>query len=67
VFKYDLSLAPGEMYALVEETRRRLAHFPDSKVLVLVNLLCTRGLQLTVAKASTLCAMYVHVPPRRAA
>ena len=41
VFKYDLSLAPGEMYALVEETRRRLADFPDSKVLP--KLLCTGG------------------------
>jgi hypothetical protein len=44
VFKYDLSLAPGEMYALVEETRRRLAKFPDSKVHV--HLLCTRELVL---------------------
>lgn len=32
VFKYDLSLAPGEMYELVEETRRRLRDFPNSTV-----------------------------------
>ena len=48
VFKYDLSLAPGEMYALVDETRRRLADFPDSKVLV--TLLCIKELLSVVDK-----------------
>lgn len=32
VFKYDLSLKPGEMYGLVEETRQRLVDFPSCTV-----------------------------------
>lgn len=55
VFKYDLSLAPGEMYALVKEARCRLADYPDSKV---PSNAAPREMLLFVAMASILCEVH---------
>ena len=60
VLKYDLSLAPGEMYELVEDTRRQLADFPESKVL---EACVTSGLLQTIALFHpTLCRKHAHSP-----